>query len=242
MTLTVPQPQQTPLSLPELCGRQSVGHLLASHEHLTTGGQLLRSASLFTPASERSPPQPDDQRQQHQQPIRSAAMLQNGPWSNNVNRPNDCGNVRLFLELGWRLCAHIMMIKTYHAQFTCLHVLCHINDCVMGPQSVCVNTPSGWRHSSFHSTRINQPSPVRSLSPPLSATVQTSCLLHQHFPWHGTSFPRSTIHTHVNVARHPSHSSRPPHAQAFAHVLAEVAFATCQPCRLSPVHPLWLQT
>ena len=76
-------------------------------------------------------------------------------------------------------------------------------------------------------TTNQQPSPMRTLSPPLqilSTTVQSSYRLHQHFPWHGTSFPRSTIHIHVNVARHPSHSSLPPLAQAFSRVRAEVAF------------------
>ena len=34
------------------------GHSLASPEHVTTGGQFL----LFSLASDRSPPQPDDQR------------------------------------------------------------------------------------------------------------------------------------------------------------------------------------
>ena len=47
---------------------------------------------------------------------------------------------------------------------------------------------------------------MRTLSPPLqvlSTTVQSSCRLHWHFPWHGTSLPRSTIHIHVKVTRHP---------------------------------------
>ena len=41
---------------------------------------------------------------------------------------------------------------------------------------------------------------------------------------HGTSFTRSTIHIHVNVAKHPSSTSRPPLAQDFSHVPADVAF------------------
>ena len=39
------------------------------------------------------------------------------------------------------------------AQFTSSHVLCYISGCLMGPQSVGVNTPPGWRHSCFHSPR-----------------------------------------------------------------------------------------
>ena len=91
------------------------------------------------------------------------------------------------------------MMITYRAQFTCSHVLCYISDCLMGPQGVCVNTPPGLKHSYFHTPRVNQPSPMRTLSPPLlilSTTEQSSYRLRRNFPWHGTSFPRSTIHIH----------------------------------------------
>ena len=59
-------------------------------------------------------------------------MLQNGPWSNNVNRQDDCGNVGLFLSLT-ESCVHtyIMMI-TYQAQLTCSHALCYISVCFAG--------------------------------------------------------------------------------------------------------------
>ena len=40
VTLTVPQHQHAPLSLPERRGRQSAGHSLATPEHVSTGGQL----------------------------------------------------------------------------------------------------------------------------------------------------------------------------------------------------------
>ena len=98
--------------------------------------------------------------------------------------------------------------------FSTVHLFLWIFDeCLMYPQSVCGNTPPGWKHSYFHTPRINQPSPMRTLSLPLqilSTTVQSNYRLHQNFPWHGASFPRSTIHIHVNVARNPSHSSNPP--------------------------------
>ena len=122
-------------------------------------------------------------------------ILQYGPWSNIVNRQNDCGNVGLVLELGRRLCAHIGAVHMFTRAV--LHQWLYY-----GPQSVGVNTPPGWRHPCFYSPRINQPSPMRTLSPPLqilSTTVQSS----YYFPWHGTSFPRSTIHIHVKITRHP---------------------------------------
>ena len=142
--------------------------------------------------------------------------------------------------------AHIMMI-TYQEQFTCSHVLCYICDCLIGQQSVCVNTPPGWRHSCSHTPRINQPSPMRTLSPThqiLSTTVQSSKRLRRYFPRHGTSFPGSTLHIHVNVARLPSLSSRAPLAQAWQHSnqllpscrVQKTSFpslqysATCRPC------------
>ena len=40
-------------------------------------------------------------------------MLHVGPWSNLVNRQDDCGNVGLFLELGRRLCAHIGAVHMF---------------------------------------------------------------------------------------------------------------------------------
>ena len=142
-----------------------------------------------------------------------------------------------------------------------VHTCCAASVTVKQVHRASASTPS-WMggHSYFCTPRINQPSPMRTFSPPLetvSTTVHSCHRLHQRFPRHGTSFPRSTIHIHVNVAGHPSHSSPPPLAQAFSHVRAEVAFqsncfrraesknfvprsaATCRLCRLSPVHPLW---
>ena len=125
---------------------------------------------------------------------------------------------------------------TNQAQFTCPHVQCHISDCMMAPQSVCVNTPPGW------SLR------VALVTLDTVHDGQSSYRLQRYFPWHGTSFPRSTIH--VSVARQPSHSSRPLFAQgvAFQSTASVVprlktlfrslqSSATCRSCRRSPVHP-----
>ena len=47
----------------------------------------------------------------------------------------------------------------YQAQFTCSHVLCYISDCLMGPQSVCVNLllDGGIRVSTHHESTCQVP-------------------------------------------------------------------------------------
>ena len=139
--------------------------------------------------------------------------------------------------------------KPAKRNFTCSHVLCYISDGLMDASVTVswVHTASAsillldGRHSNLPHT-MNQPAKSDAYALTASGTDPATDST-KHFPWHGTSFQRSTsppatfhvamtsfaftrstIHIHVNVARHPSHSSRPPLTQAFSHVRAEVAF------------------